>query len=394
MSNNPSLKVLIVSAFYESGMPSLREHQYSRALSEGGYDVSLFVSKGSNVWRFSRSKMDPTIPDRYDHENALKYGFKIIRRNALLRISDFFIIVPPISLILRSDVVHVIEFRQGFTAIIAILAKILGKKVVYDHEQRGDRHYSILHSVDSLFRRVLIFLGSFSVDYMRHTVFANKNHYLKNSIKTVDLTFAPLGADENFFKFSKEVRDNFRQKLGLEGKRVLLFSGKITDIKRPLDVIESAIKAGFFTVVVGRIDPKLLDSMKSFSSENVLLAGWQPMSELNKYYCAADCVVFTAFSVSYWEAAATGVEVVVPNSNFSKATLSNYENFHLFGETNMFITEDEYINPKYDIVPPLVNTLKNLKNPGASKRFTNEKFLWSQKRIELVDWYNSRLSRS
>jgi len=391
--NKKKTKVLLVSAFYESSMPSLREHQYSRALVEGGFDVTLFVSSGSNVWKYSRSRMKPTIPNELDKENSRRYGFTVIRRRALVRISDFFIIIPPIFLILKSDIVHVIEFRQGFTAIIALIAKMAGKKVIYDHEQRGDRKYTVLHRIDSMVRRVLIHLGSLAVDHVRHTVYANKEHFLKNSFRKVDMTFAPLGADEDYFYFSQHLRKITREKLGVdrEDERVLLITGKITDIKRPVDVVRAAVSEGFVVVIVGRIDQELENSIRKAGGRKLRLLGWQPMAELNKFYCASDVVVFTAFSVSYWEAAATGVQVVVPRSSFSQMELDSKEQFHLFGTIDMFDIEDESISQSFDIEASLLTIFKNLQKPCTKKRKTNNEWLWVRRRSNLVEWYKQKL---
>lgn len=392
--NKKKTRVLLVSAFYESGMSSLREHQYSRGLVEGGFDVTLFVTTGSNVWKYSRSRMKPTIPNELDKENSRKYGFTVIRRRALLRISDFFIIIPPIFLILKSDIVHVIEFRQGFTAIVALIAKMAGKKVIYDHEQRGDRKYTALHRIDSIFRRVFIFLGSLVVDHVRHTVNANKEHFLKNSFrKKVDMTFAPLGADEDYFYFSQDLRKKTRLKLGIknESERVLMISGKITDIKRPVDVVRAAVSSGFVVVIVGRIDQELENSIRKAGGKRLRLLGWQPMAELNKFYCACDVIVFTAFSVSYWEAAATGAQVVVPRSTFSQIELGSKEQFHLFGVKDMFDIEDEHISKSFNVEASLLPILKGLKNFCAEKRKTNNEWLWVKRRSNLVAWYKQKL---
>ena len=385
-------KVLLVSAFYESGMQSLREHQYSRALTDGGYAVTLFTSTGSNVWKYSRSKMTPTIPNILDRENSAKFGFRILRRRALLRISDFFVIIPPVKLIWQSDIVHVIEFRQGFTVLVALIAKLLGKPVIYDHEQRGDRDYSILHKIDSVFRRFLIFIGSFFVDYVRHTVMANKQHYLDNSLKKAELTFAPLGADEDYFYFSENHRLKTRVDLNIGERKLLLLSGKITDIKRPIDVVKAGVSAGYYVIIIGRVDTKLKEKIAKAGGDNISFLGWQPMEDLNKYYCAADVVVFTAFSVSYWEAAATGVDILVPKSNFSVATLKNEPNFHLFGDTDMFSVEDEYIKPDYALAEQLGAVLSNIKQKPGTKRQTNPKFLWRQRRKNIIRWYQERFN--
>lgn len=388
------LNALIVSAFFESGMPSLREAQYAKALSEAGAAVTLFVSTGSNVWKYNRAGLTPTDPAKNDVAISKEFGFRVVRRRALLRLSDFFVIWPPIKLIWSSDVVHVIEFRQGFTVLVAILAKLLGKPVIYDHEQRGDRHYSLLHTLDSAMRRCLIFVGSFFVDCVRHTVVANGQHFKSSTLRRPPMFMRPLGGDESRFFFDAERRKAFRSRLNVtESDRVIAFTGKLTEDKRILDVVKASKAAQSILVLAGRMDERIWQRIVELGlADNIRRLEWLSPVDLASLYSASDVVIFTTFSLSYWEAALTGAKVVVPKSHFFDAVLHDQENFFGFGDPGMFTVEDEQYKSDVNLVEPIAEALrKALANRDV--RNVSEKFSWRWRRIELAEFYGA-LTRS
>ena len=149
---------------------------------------------------------------------------------------------------------HVIEFRQGITAVVALLARALGKPVVYDHEQRGDRTARWYSRVDSWLRRLLILAGSFTVDCVRHTVTANRDHFRSCTPRPVEMMWAPLGADPRRFYFDAAEREAERREIGVGPKeRVAIMTGKLHATKHVTDVVRACRAAGVRLVLVGTI---------------------------------------------------------------------------------------------------------------------------------------------
>jgi len=385
------LNLLLVSAFFESEMPSLREAQYARALAEGGANVTLFVSTGSNVWKYNRAGLKPTDPAKRDEQLSSEFGFTVVRRRPILRVSDLFVIWPPIRLIWSSDIVHVIEFRQGFTVLVAIIAKLFGKPVVYDHEQRGDRHYTIFHTIDSVVRRALIFIGSFFVDCVRHTVIANGQHFKTSTPRRPPMFMRPLGADEARFSFDADRRRTLRTELNVGPSEVLVaFTGKLTEDKRIVDVVKAAIAAETVLVLAGRLDSRIWNQIVSQGlSEKIRRMEWLPPDQLAGLYSASDVVVFTTFSLSYWEAALTGAKVVVPKSRFFDAVLAGEDNFVGFGSADMFSVEDEQYKAGIDLTEALTSAIREAAAAKGSPRKGSKMFSWSRRRTELVEFYES-----
>jgi hypothetical protein len=386
------LKILICSGFTETELISFRENQYPRIISSYGHDVVVSTSNRSYIWKYNRSKSKQTEPAKNDVKFMSEYGYEIKRKNPFIRIGDFVIMSIPLIDIIKADVVHVIEFRQGYSVMVAMVAKILGKRVVYDHEQRGDRHYSILHTVDSAFRRILIGIGSLFVDYVRHTVYVNGEHYLKNAWKKPKcIKLSPLAADERVFFFDPEIRKLGRLKYRLiDGEKVYILSGKLGESKKTNQVLQLLCSSGSRVIVAGTVDDETSKFIKK-NSDLILYVGSVDASELNILFNVADVAIFTTFSVSYWEALSAGLNIIVPRSRFSEAILVG-ENCILFGSEDMFsVVEEQYIS-NYDLTGDVKAAL-NTANKIIGNRKTDGKYTWSEVGKSLVDCYVSLASK-
>jgi len=121
-----------------------------------------------------------------------------------------------------------------------------------------------------------------------------------------------------------DIRKNIRQKFGI-GKDafVVLFVGKLTDGKRPLDLIkavshinqqENRVVALF--VGAGTLKDKMQEACKQYSMEkSVCLAGFVNQREIIHYYMASDVLVIPseidAHPLVATEAAALGLPLIV-----------------------------------------------------------------------------------
>ncbi|WP_028168366.1 glycosyltransferase [Bradyrhizobium elkanii] len=382
-------KVLLVSGFTETEINSFREIQYSRVLAERGWDVEIRTSTESYIWKYNRSKLKSTFPSRNDDELKSKYGITISRSKPLLRLSDFVLLPISMAAIRSADVVHVIEFRQGLSVVYAALAKLFGKPVIYDHEQRGDRHYTWLHTLDSFFRRVLICIGSIFPDVVRHTVIANRDHFIRNSwSRKGKLMFAPLAADERVFFFSNELRAASRARLGLAlDDKVVVISGKIDAVKRTEEAARAVRDAGYKLILVGRMSDDVRKMFSSYGTESVIQLPHSPPAEVNALYNAADAALFTTFSISYWEALSTGLQVIVPRTQFSEMALPDNQAI-LFGSEEMFLVPEEQYKPETDVYD-LVKQALHHRPLQLQSRTTNGSFLWPARAEELLKLYQS-----
>lgn len=344
------MRVLLGSGFFESELPSFREYSYCKELALLGHDVTLLCGDQSYVWSGSRAGLPPTNPTANDREFAARTGVSVLRRRVFFRVSDFVLYWPAIAAIRRADVVHVIEFRQGVTVLIALLARLFGKPVVYDHEQRGDRTARWYSRVDSLFRRALIFIGSLSVSCVRHTVLANREHFHSCTPRRVEAIFAPLGVDPERFYYDAAAREAVRAELGFApADCVAVMSGKLHKLKRVVDVAKACQRANVRLMLVGTISPDVAAEVAKLPQGTVTTLGQAKPERLRDIYNAADLAIFTTFSVSYWEAYATGVHLILPATAFTQLVFAEDPHVTLFGTADMFRVSDEEYREGVDI---------------------------------------------
>lgn len=368
------MRVLLGSGFFESELPSFREYAYCKELALLGHEVTLMCGDQTYVWKHSRVRLPATSPTRNDAEFAAATGVSVLRRKVFFRVSDFVLYWPVIREIRRADVVHVIEFRQGITVIIALLARLFGKPVVYDHEQRGDRTEKWYSRVDSLFRRLLIFIGSLTVSCVRHTVLANREHFLSCTPRRVPTIFAPLGVDPKRFFYDAQARERVRAELGLgPQERIAVMSGKLHRHKHVTDVAKACQRAAVRLLLVGTIAPDVADELKALRIDAVMALSQATPDRLREIYNAADLAIFTTFSVSYWEAHATGVHLVLPATAFTERVFAMDPNVTTFGNAGMFRVPDEEYREGIDISDGVYSALQvQLPGPRQSRmRFSS-----------------------
>lgn len=366
------IKVLLASGFFESQLVSFREYAYSAELRALGHDVTLMCGDQSYIWSKSRIGLPATRPMQHDADFVASTGARLLRRRVFFRVSDFVLYLPDLAAIRNADVVHVIEFRQGVTLAVALLAWILDKPVVYDHEQRGDRSARWYSRVDSVFRRALIGAGARVVDCVRHTVLANREHFESCTGRKVRSMFAPLGADLGRFHHDETERRRVRIELDLPADaRVAVMSGKLHAEKRVMDVVTACAAAGVHVVLVGTLAPDVARELDQLGVPFSVTGEVSP-DRLRALYNAADIAIFTTFSVSYWEAYATGVQLVVPETRFSELIFQGKPGVTRFGSPSMFEIEDEQYLPGVEIHQPLTQAL--LKVPPPSARRSRDDF--------------------
>lgn len=379
------MKVLIASGFFESELPSYREHAYARGLAKLGHEVTLMCGDQSQIWHRRANGMQVTNPSARDDEFMATTGVKVLRRHVRLRYSDFVAYLPSLSAIRAADMVHIIEFRTGTTALIAALAKLHGKPVVYDHEQRGDRHRHWTSSLDSVLRRQMIRFGAMFVDHVRHTVIQNLRHFRRCSASKAPTQLAPLGADPAMFGYSADARSRLRAKHGIgESERVAIISGKLHALKLVDQVVLAARQSGHRLMLVGTISDDMKAILDQLPEGNEIFVPHVDAAGLAAYYACADVAVFTTFTLSYWEAYTTGIQLVVPRTAFSELAFAADPSVRLFGGEDLFVTPDEQYVAGARIVDLVADALKALPEPRV--RQTNAKFASSEqiKKLEGV----------
>lgn len=135
---------------------------------------------------------------------------------------------------------------------------------------------------------------------------ANRAFYRSLQIAEERLFDTPYAVDNEFFDRARadvlSHREKIRSELGFSnGLPVVVFSGKLIDRKRPLDLIEAVRRLEHEGVPVGLLmigEGALRSSIERFSRQNtlarVVLAGFVNQTGLARYYAAGDVFVLPA----------------------------------------------------------------------------------------------------
>jgi len=168
----------------------------------------------------------------------------------------------------------------------------------------------------------------------------------------------PTGIDTE--TFSKPKR-NIRKKLNLEGKKVLLYVGRLAKEKNVyflLEVMKKMEKNVVLLMVGGGPEKEKLEEKAREEDLNIIFTGYIPREELVDYYHAADVFVFASLTETQGlvvlESLSAGTPVVaiarkgIKNvlENGKGALLIDEENVHVFSEKVKMLLQDEKLLEK------------------------------------------------
>ena len=239
----------------------------------------------------------------------------------------------------------------------------------------------------------------------------------KCKIKNKPIYIIPTGIDIEPFNsnnFSKEDRDNLKEKLGIKkDEKVILFLGRIGE-EKSIDVIMENMPTIFKTIknakflIVGDGPSKepLEEQAKSLNiSDKVIFTGKVPWNEVPKYYNLGDVFVNASLTetqgLTFIEAMAAGIPIVAKyapnltefitnnkngilvkkNSDFSKAIINVLTNKKLSQKlaTNGLETAKSYSVQEFGDKLEMLYT-EIIKNHQLRKNFSSKKEKQKQKK--------------
>ena len=233
--------------------------------------------------------------------------------------------VPPKSII----------WIHGWSCLTSVLAVFFGKLLGHRIFLRGDNTAVIEEKKPNTWaKRIKTFFLSRVLFKLTDAFLAvgnqNKDYYGLMGVPDNKIVFAPHSIDNQRFITFREQHQNeipsIRQELGIPlSKKVIIYSGKYIDKKRPLDLLKAVAllpnRADVFVVFVG--EGNLRSEMQQFIvdhdlQQNVLLTGFINQSLIPKYYLAADLYVMCSGMYETWglstnEAMCFGLPVILSN---------------------------------------------------------------------------------
>jgi len=215
------------------------------------------------------------------------------------------------KLIARRKSLVIIHGWSNITFLIAfVIATCRGHKVCVRAETPWNQE---LLKGDKNIRWKKLFLGKllFSfVDYFLYIGTQNKLFYQNLGIATNKLFYTPYAVDNSRFQEAAKMylpqKDALKQQLQIPvGTKVILYSGKYMQKKRPLDIIRAfqmlnRLDVWLVMVGDGELRPEMEALIKKENINNVLLTGFINQSQIPKYYAVADVFVMCSNVGETW----------------------------------------------------------------------------------------------
>ena len=173
----------------------------------------------------------------------------------------------------------------------------------------------------------------------------NKAFYLNHGVEKHRLIFAPYAVENERFKEQKSPdKISYRQKYNISSdSMIILYSGKLIEKKRPLDLLKASQRLEHKKVVLfylgdGPLRGQIEEEVKKHQIENVIISGFINQSEIGNIYNMADVFVMCSGIGETWglsvnEAMNFGLPVIVSETCGSAHDLvENGKNGYVFKE--------------------------------------------------------------
>ncbi|MEO9894558.1 glycosyltransferase family 4 protein [Aurantibacter sp.] len=148
------------------------------------------------------------------------------------------------------------------------------------------------------------------LDYYLYIGNQNRLFYESYGIKSERLIFCPYSVDNerftNDYKRLNPLKANLRETIGIPNtSKVILYSGKYIDKKRPLDLLLAFIalnKPDSFLILVGEgnLREELEAIIEKHQVKNVILTGFVNQTKIAEYYAVSDVFVMCSTVGETW----------------------------------------------------------------------------------------------
>ncbi|MDE3184114.1 MAG: glycosyltransferase family 4 protein [Bacteroidota bacterium] len=225
----------------------------------------------------------------------------------------------------NSSIVIVNGWSYFSNLLVIITAKLSGKKVWLRAENPLNQELLKNRKLRTVKKLILKF---FLFPFVSKFLYIGKQSRLffeYYGVKPSRLIYTPYAVDNDWFqKEAAVLKDKYaiKQELGLPvNKKVILFTGKYIEKKKPLDLLKAfnLMEPGDTTLVMvgeGMLREEMETYIDEHALKNVVLTGFINQSAITKYYAAADVFVMCSGPGETWglsvnEAMNFGLPVVV-----------------------------------------------------------------------------------
>lgn len=289
-------------------------------------------------------------------------GFKIIRLPKIFGYSDFVLCKSLKKVIkeIKPDIVHAHDLVQGFQVQGSFYKKYLNYKYIVDqHKYSKTVSKSLLLIIEYyLLRKWVSDIAYGKADLITYIVplakdFVTKNHSLYKG-KFIQI---PLGYDPEIYYPSTELRKKYRKNYKIEDETyTIITSGVLQPFKKTELLIEAFKRLNFRKklFIVGSGDRSYEKKLQNLASddENIVFLPYQKEDMLNSLYNMADLAIWPIQpTVSIISAMASGVQVIIPDSEITNFYLENGGgNVYKKGDLDDLVFNIEEIKNKKNIL--------------------------------------------
>ncbi len=212
---------------------------------------------------------------------------------------------------------------------------------------------------------VLVLNDKTTEHFVKHLgVDENKIHKIKNGVNTD--TYSPLSQTE---------KENFKQSVGLGGKKIIFQVGSVCDRKNQLGALKELApllkqnKDIVYAYAGGIIEQEYADKINQLSADNgienqvIYVGELAPGEQLNKYYSSAAATIFPSKLESF------GMVIIESLSAATSVVLPEKPIFGIESGYSIYRDGDELVKIISDLV-------KNESDDNAARQEVIEKYSW------------------
>ena len=228
----------------------------------------------------------------------------------------------------ESDIVIVNGWAYMSDWFVLFAAKIFGHRVWMRAEMPWNQEIMKPNSFKKRIKFWLFkhFVFKYFVDRFLYIGSQNKLYYLNHGVLENKLIFAPYAVEnERFAEQKSSDKSSFRQHYDISADQlVVLFSGKLINKKRPLDLLRAFQllenrNTVLFFLGDGPLRGKIEEDVKKHQIENVIISGFINQSEIGQIYNMSDVFVMCSGIGETWglsvnEAMNFGLPVIVSDT--------------------------------------------------------------------------------
>lgn len=270
--------------------------------TEGGLEAVHDKEFGVNV------KWDIPILEGYTSRFFKNYSWKPAHSNGFFGLINLGMILELFKIPKSVIVVHGWHYFTHLS--ILMIGKICGHTVCLRCEMPNNQEILKTGWKQVLKRMVLKYLLFPRISRFLYIGTQNKLFYKSYNLPDDKLLFCPYSVDDARFKEQWEKlslhKTSLKQRFGIPvSDKIILYSGKYIDKKRPIDIIKAFIKLDrpdcwLIMVGEGELRPKMETLILQNQLKKVILTGFVNQSNISEYYAVSDVFVMCSEIGETW----------------------------------------------------------------------------------------------